>query len=157
MPQGPAPFPQSVQVREGGGGDLHHRVGKAGAAKLHIGAEALAGAAQQIHHAGIRQAHLILLPGDPAGADQTGSGAEADDPAAAGQTVLQSVAGDTSGAVAAHLPEGAVGIQKVHGEVRLRVRLQDDQTVRPGTGERGAKPQGEAAEILALKLAVQVL
>lgn len=58
----------------------------------------------------------ILPPVDPGSGDQTGGGLHR--LGRAGQPCLVAVAADTAGAVAAHLSQGTVAVEKEHLEVR---------------------------------------
>ena len=156
--QGPAPGSESVPIGKGRLGHLRHRVGDARPAQLHIGAgdsRIPRRGLQPPDDRGVVQADLILLRRDPPPGDQPGGGADADMLRVCRQGVIHSVAGQTPGPVAAHLPQGAVGVVKEHAEVRLSVGYQDDEPVGPGP-LRPAKPPGEDRKVLAPKLTAEV-
>ena len=156
--QGPSPLPQGVQIVKCLHGDFHHGMGKAGVPQLHIGAALPLGQAVQVDDRRVRQPDLVALPVDAPGGDAPRGGLKADLPGVRREAVLHGVAGHAAGAVAAHLPQGAVGIVKEHGKVHPRLSGQhDDEPVGPGTGFFRAKTKGEIGKILALLLTAQAL
>ena len=98
-----------------------YRMGNAGIAQFHIVALIYLTVhfdISALHHAGIIQADPVKPLALPFPDHNTGCGLNALD--VAGQTVLVTVAGNTSGSVAAHFSHGAVRIVKQHPVIGLR-------------------------------------
>ena len=134
----------------------------AGIAELGVDAAVAvpAGGDQAAHFddGGVVEPHLIQRFVQPPGEDEPRRRADADISRIAHKAVLDAVAGDAARAVAAHLPERAVGIVKEHGDVRVFPSGgKDDQTVRAWTGSGRTQTQGEVVKILALEFAAQGL
>ena len=124
-------------------------VGQARDPQLHVGA--LPGPPLGLHravepdHAGVREADAVVRPVDPPPGDDAGGGLHR--LRLPGEAVLEAVAADAAGPVAAHLPGGAVGVVKEHPVVAARAGpLHHHQAVRADGQAAVAQRPGQSGK-----------
>ena len=155
-----AQLPQLALIRLPQAGEGHRRVGQAGAAQLHVGTGI--GDAVHLHGAvqadggGVVEADPVAAAVNPLPRHHSGGGLHPLD--LSGETRLIAVAADAAGAVAAHLPHGAVGVEEQHPVISaLDGGLHHHEAVGPDGEMPLAQCPGQPGEVLRREALLQVV